>query len=192
MTLQKLDNATLMNKNSTTQAVIALKQGGIIAYPTEAVFGLGCDPFNEIAVHKLLALKNRGVKKGLILIVATWEQARLLIQEDTLAHLPPSTTQPTTWVFPASKQAPSWICGEHPTIALRVVQHPIAQQLCLDFGGPIVSTSANLEGQTPARTKDKVLAQFPRGIEVIIDGATGGCENPSVIKNALTGKILRE
>jgi len=179
-----------MRNNSISQAIIILKQGGIIAYPTEAVFGLGCDPFNETAVLKLLALKNRERKKGLILIAANWEQIKFLIQESETMRLPRITNQPTTWVFPASKNAPSWICGEHLTIALRITLHPIAQKICLDFG-PIVSTSANLEGKAPARTKNEVLAQFPSELDLIIDGETGGCKNPSAIKDAITGKILR-
>lgn len=175
--------------NSTSQAVIILKQGGIIAYPTEAVFGLGCDPFNEKAVLKLLALKKRNVKKGLILIAATWEQVRHL----TTANAPQNESDaPITWVFLASKHAPTWICGKHKTIALRLINHPIAKQLCLAFGGPIVSTSANIEGQIPARSKHDVLQQFPAGIDLIIDGATGGCKNPSEIRDVVTGKILRQ
>lgn len=174
--------------NTIAQAVNILKQGGIIAYPTEAVFGLGCDPFNKKAVLKLLALKKREVKKGLILITATWEQVRHL----TTANAPPSeSAAPITWIFPASKHAPTWICGEHKTLALRLINHPTAKQICLKFGGPIVSTSANIEGQSPARSKNEVLQQFPAGIDLIVDGVTGGCKNPSEIRDASTGKIIR-
>lgn len=178
--------------DSIPRAITILKQGGIIAYPTEAVFGLGCDPLDEKAVLKLLALKKRDLKKGLILIAATWEQVRFFTKEIPPACLKNIEHIPITWTFPANVHAPSWICGEHKTIALRLTNHALAKQLCLKFGGAIVSTSANIEGKIPARSKLDVLQQFPQGIDLIVDGATGECKNPSEIRDAMTGEIIRQ
>ena len=99
---------------------------------------------------------------------------------------------PYTWVFPASDNAPSWIRGDHPSIALRVTEHPIASALCEAFGGPIVSTSANIEGTPPAKTIAEVEHYFHSGISVILDGPLGEIDNPTTIKDALTGVTLRK
>ena len=148
-----------------TATVRCLKSGSIIAYPTEGVYGLGCDPFNELAVKKLLALKQRLVEKGLILISSDWSQVQHLTQpiaEKQLQAIFTTWPGPVTWVFPASQLAPSWICGKHPTIALRITDHSIAKMLCQQFGKPIVSSSANPEGQPPARTIKEVQQYFAK------------------------------
>jgi L-threonylcarbamoyladenylate synthase len=180
--------------NQIMQAVQALHQGGIIAYPTEAVYGLGCDPDNESAVQRLLLLKQRPMNKGLILIAATLEQLA-----PYLAPIPPQRMQevlatwpgPFTWIFPAKAQVPTWIRGEHSGVAVRVTAHPIAQQLCLEFGSALVSTSANQSQGPPAQSVEEVNAIFPAGIEVMIEGELGGLSKPTEIRDALTGKIYR-
>lgn len=184
-----------MITNNRDLAVVALKHGEIIAYPTEAVFGLGCDPFNPSAVEKLLALKHRSVSKGLILIAHDWNQVAHLVKpidETALQRAQNSWPGPFTWVFPASDSAPAWICGDHPSIALRVTQHPIASALCEAFGGPIVSTSANIDGSLPAKSAMEVEQVFQTGVAIILDGPLGESKNPTSIKNVLTGEVLRK
>ncbi|MEH8017009.1 Sua5/YciO/YrdC/YwlC family protein [Rheinheimera muenzenbergensis] len=174
----------------------ALQQGGVIAYPTEAVYGLGCDPDNEAAVMALLAIKQRPVEKGLILIAATYSQ--LLPYVDDKAIPPEKRYQifsswpgHVSWVLPASKTAPKWITGKFDSIAVRVSAHPVVQQLCNTYGKPLVSTSANLSGQ-PAIT-DLLELQQSLGamLSAIMPGALGGATQPSQIRNALTGDIVR-
>lgn len=184
-----------MITNDTDLAVATLKQGKIIAYPTEAVFGLGCDPFNHSAVEKLLALKHRSVSKGLILIARDWLQVAHLVKpidETAMQRAQNSWPGPFTWVFPASDSAPAWISGDHPSIALRITKHPIASAVCKAFGGPIVSTSANIEGSSPAKSAMEVEQVFQTGIAIILDGPLGESENPTSIKNVLTGEVLRK
>ncbi len=176
------------------QAVAALKQGKIIAYPTEAIFGLGCDPFNPAAVKQLLSLKQRPVSKGLILIAHNWEQIEALtlpIEEKHLMLAQKTWPGPRTWIFPASSNAPAWIRGEHTGIALRVTQHPIASALCQAFGGPIVSTSANLDGEIPAKDIATIHRYFPSGLEMVVDEALGDASSPTTIQDILTGKTIR-
>lgn len=171
-----------------------LRQGGIIAYPTEAVFGLGCDPFNKTAVNRILQLKNRDVAKGLILIAAAWEQLKPLVTDVPAAKLAAALATwpgPHTWLFPANAKVPAWIKGEHTSVALRVTQHPIAKAICEIFGGPIVSTSANIAHFSPAKTAAEVLAQFPHGIDYIISGEVGSLSNPTPIRDVMTGEIVR-
>ncbi len=171
-----------------------ITNGGVIAYPTEGVFGLGCDPFNANAVQKLLELKHRDIKKGLILIASDWEQIRHLvtpISPERLTAIQKTWPGPYTWVFPASKKVPPWIRGAHTTVALRVTAHPIAKQLCQYCKTPLVSTSANLKEQLPAKNIADLTAQFGRTIDSIVPGALGTLNNPTRIRDALTNEILR-
>ena len=175
-------------------AVAALRAGGIVACPTEAVWGLSCDPFNETAVDRVLALKGRSRQAGLILIAASLDQIETLMgdlprarQDSVLATWP----GPVTWICPAGKSVPPWVRGEHDSVALRVTAHPIASALCEAFEGPLVSTSANPTGRVPAGSEAETRALFPSGIEVLVPGDTGGAAGPTEIRDALTGKLLR-
>jgi len=175
-------------------AVNVLKQGGIIAYPTEAVYGFGCDPFNQQAVMRLLQIKHRSVDKGLIIIAANWQQVQALAKPLTKSQLDAAFATwpgPTTWVFPAATTTPNWLTGKHSSIAIRITAHPTAKELCQLFAGPIVSTSANIEGKNPGRDYQTVYQQFAGQVDYIIDAAVGNLPNPTMIKDALTGHVIR-
>ena len=168
-----------------------LKQGIIIAYPTESVYGLGCDPFNKRAVEKILTLKQRDVSKGLILLIADWSQLSPLISaipEGALDQVKKTWPGPVTWIFPKSTIIPDWVSGDHSGVAIRMSAHPVARQLCLDM--PVISTSANLSGHEPAIDIDGVCTQFPRGIDILLAGDLGG-NKPSAIYELLNGRRLR-
>lgn len=177
-----------------TLAAAALKSGAVIAYPTEAVWGLGCDPQNEQAVADILTLKRRPEAKGMILIAADATQLQSYlghINAEEFARLNTATTIPTTWIVPAGRFAPKWITGSHTTLAVRITRHPLAAALCRAFGGPIVSTSANPHGLPPARSALKVRRYFRGSGLGIVPGPLGGASKPSEIRDLLTGKILR-
>lgn len=189
-----------MNNNlpedTIAQAVKALNNRQVIAYPTEAVFGVGCDPDSETAVRRLLALKQRPVDKGLILIAADFEQLKIYIDDATLNVAQREAVfsrwpGPVTFVFPAHSSTPRWLTGRFDTLAVRITDHPQVIELCRAYGKPLVSTSANLTGQPPCRTTEEVLAQFGRDFPVVI-GKTGGRLNPSEIRDALTGELFRQ
>lgn len=170
-----------------------LSNGGIIAYPTEAVYGLGCDPFNEIAVNRLLAIKQRSVDKGLILIAADFSQIEnLILPVPTINKIKKTWPGPNTWVFPATKNVPSWITGSFSTIAIRITDHPIAKQICLEFENPIVSTSANIAGEAPIKNWQDLNPILLNSIDYLVKGKVGDEEKPSVIRDALSGDILRQ
>lgn len=190
--------AKIKNKNVKKIAAIlqALRHGDVIAYPTEAVFGLGCDPFRKRTVLRLLNLKKRSVKKGLILIACSWRQILPFVELDKvptkmLTKIRASWPGPVTWVFPATKLVPKWITGTHTTVAVRITRHPTARTICNLFGQPLVSTSANLADLEPARTKQELLRQFPHGIACISTGRIGKLKKPTPIFLATTGKRLR-
>jgi L-threonylcarbamoyladenylate synthase len=177
------------------QAAAVVKNGGIIAYPTEAVFGLGCDPFNEESVQRLLSIKKRPTQKGLIVIAASWEIIAPLVQpvEPTaLAHAQSTWPGPFTWVFPASNKAPVWICGSHHTIAVRVTAHPIARTLCNALNAPLLSTSANISTHPPLRDMHSVLRVFRDQIDYILPGEVGSSTQPTSIRDVITGNIFRQ
>lgn len=181
---------------SLKSCVTQVKQGAVIAYPTEAVFGLGCDPDSESAVMALLALKQRPVEKGLILIAADYQQLQPYIDEQQLTpqqkeKMFSSWPGPVTWVVPASTATPVWLTGRFTSIAVRVSNHPDVQQLCRAFNKPLVSTSANLTGLAPCRTAAEVHQQFGDEFPVL-QGETGGRNNPSEIRDALTGELIRQ
>lgn len=172
-----------------------LKQGKIIAYPTEAVWGLGCDPHNRAAVERILQLKNREIEKGLILLAANMEQLGPLLDslnEQQLAALESSWPGHITWLIPdPANVIPSWIKGNNKTVAIRVSAHAVAQQLCLEFGGPLVSTSANRAGQEEIRSRLILEQQFAGSIDYIVSGELGTAPHASEIRDLVSGKLIR-
>lgn len=177
-------------------AVAALQHDGVIAYATEAVFGLGCDPDSEAAVQRLLAIKQRPVEKGLILIAAALAQLQDYIDLDQLtseqlARVEASWPGPFTWIMPARPDTPAWLTGQFDTLAVRVTAHPQVQALCRAFGKPLVSTSANLTGEEPARRLADIGELLASQLAYILPGEVGGQANPSEIKDARTGAVIR-
>lgn len=177
-----------------SQATTALHQGGVIACPTEAVWGLSCDPFDPQAVGRLLYLKDRPVEKGLILLAASPSQLDFLLdglspeQQGTLAATWPG---PATWLVPHKGKVPPWICGDHATVAVRVTDHPGMRALCQAYGGPVVSTSANPGGALPARHLFQVSNYFGKALDYILPGALGTSKKPTVIRDLASGQIIR-
>lgn len=175
------------------QAAHYCNTGGVIAYPTESVFGLGCDPLNEMAVIKILQLKQRPVEKGLILIASSLEQLLpFLSTEQALDELNRPQKTATSWLVKPSHLTPGWIIGAHPKLAVRITQHPIAHALCNKLGYPLVSTSANPADLPPARNLLKLKQYFDDQIDYCVAGAVGSAKNPSQIKDLETGMIVRE
>ena len=175
-------------------AVATLKQGGVIAYPTEAVFGLGCDPENKSAVEKILHLKQRPVDKGLIVIAGKIDQLYRYIESKTIEsfhHVVESWPGPHTWLLPCTNDTPRWLTGQYDTLAVRVTAHITAAGICNAFDGPIVSTSANPADLPPAKITADVLTYFGNNIDLIIDGEVNPQADVSTIRDARTNKQLR-
>lgn len=173
-----------------------LARGGVIAYPTEAVWGLGCDPANEAAVLRLLAIKQRETAKGLILIAARVEQLKpwadfAALPGERLAEVLASWPGPHTWILPADAAAPAWITGDHDGIAVRVSAHPVVVALCEAFGGALVSTSANPASAPAPKTLEAFDPVLLRALDGVVEGVTGGLARPTAIRDARTGEALR-
>jgi L-threonylcarbamoyladenylate synthase len=173
-----------------------MRQGGVIAYPTEAVWGLGCSPDNQAAVHRILSLKERHVSKGLILVASSIEQFAPYLQHITpeqRSTLAVSWPGPFTWLVPHHNLVPSWVSGKHESVALRVSRHPHIRYLCEALGGPIVSTSANPQGKPAATHAWQVKRYFKHRPELdwIVRGSVGKRATPSTITDLVTGEIIR-
>ena len=176
------------------EAKRCLLDGGVIAYPTEAVYGLGCDPLNPHAIARLLQLKRRVPEKGFILIASECEQLLpfIDIDPDTRERLEESWPGPITWIVPAAQNVPEWITGGRETIAVRVTAHPLASALCNHFGGALISTSANQSGKSAAKSALQVRQRLQQLPDMILNGPLGKLSRPTPIRHAVTGEILRQ
>lgn len=185
-----------MTDLSLERAAAALARGGVVVYPTEAVWGIGCDPFDQAAVLRLLAIKRRPADKGVIVMAASIAQLDRLIDWDALPReradaVRASWPGPNTWAVPATAAVPAWIRGGHDSVAVRVTAHPTARALCTALGGPLVSTSANLAGQPPAFAREQLDPALLALADGVCAGETGGLSAPTPIRVALSGEVLR-
>ena len=177
-------------------AITSLKQGKVIAYPTEAVYGLGCDPANEQAVLSLLKLKQRPVEKGLILVAGDFELLEPFVDLSTLSferiqQIKQSWPGPVSWILPKSNTCPPWISGRFNSVAVRVSTHPVINELSAQFASAIVSTSANPAGEPPATTVQQIYDMFDKQLAEVIDAPLGNEASPSQIFDAVSGKQIR-
>ena len=176
------------------EAVRKLGEGGVIAYPTETVFGLGCDPFNAMAVLRLLDLKQRNIEQGLILIasdIAQLEPLLLPLSATVRNRILKTWPVPVTWTLPCLPETPAWLRGSHRSLAVRLTSHPLARSLCKSWDGPLVSTSANRHGKPPATSALEVRIRFDADLDYILHGKVTGSGKPSEIRDGITGRVLR-
>ncbi len=170
-----------------------LTGGGLIAYPTESCYGLGCDPSNRAAVQKLLRLKRRPQAKGLILIASNYRQLAHYLQplnESEQIRLKADGAKAITYLMPVKKTAPRWLRGAHDTLAVRLTAHPFARKLCRGVGSALVSTSANVSGMRPAKTYTECKRLFGRDV-MVLPGRVGKRKQPSSILAWADGRIIR-
>ena len=183
-----------MNKPDLSKAVIALQSGGVIAYPTEAVFGLGCDPLDQQALARIIDIKSRDAHKGFILIARSLDQLipyLAPVQAEWQTRFDAVWPGPVTMVVPCASGTSELLSGGRKTLAVRVSAHPLVQELCAQFDGPIVSTSANRSGQAPCRDTARTVQLFGSVVDVVVDGVVGTLAAPTQIIDVCTGDRLR-
>lgn len=176
------------------QAIATLCSEDIVACPTEAVWGLSCDPASRSAVRRLLQIKQRSEAKGLILVASHIGQLGALVSgldPEQYDALEASWPGPVTWLLPHRDRVPRWVCGEHNTVAVRVSSHPVVSSLCKAWGGPLVSTSANPGGAAPAREAFQVRRYFGNRVPFILPGRVGSLAGPTTIRHLVSGEIIR-
>ncbi|ALD15418.1 tRNA(ANN) t(6)A37 threonylcarbamoyladenosine modification protein [Buchnera aphidicola (Aphis glycines)] len=181
--------------NSLIYCIQKLYCKKIIAYPTESMFGLGCDPDNEKAVKNLLNLKKRNIEKGFILVAAYYNQIQKYIDENQLS-IKQKKNMFNYWpgfftlLLPSNSSAPYWLTGKYNTVAVRISKHRSIVKLCTIFGKPLISTSANFSNMSPCCTKESVLKNFGKNFP-LLNGDIGNEKNPSKIINIMNGKLVR-
>ncbi len=172
-----------------------VRSGGVIAYPTEAVFGLGCNPADPLAVARVLSIKKRPIDKGLILVASDQQQLAPWIRpvsDADQARLKRSWPGPNTWLVPAADNCPDWLTGKHSTQAVRVTAHPLVRALCDRLNSALVSTSANVSNLPPARSVLEVQLRFAAQVDYILPGQLGGDSQPTSIRDLLSGHMIRK
>jgi len=184
----------VFNIEEVDAAAALLREGGVLAYPTEGVYGLGCDPDNRVAFERIFAMKRRPPEQGVLMIAASLEQVQPWIgdaPEAAMARANALWPGAHTFIFPRSSRVPEWIAGGHAGIALRVTAHAPAAALCRAFGGPIISTSANRHGEPPARSAADIRTIFGDEPDGVLDAPLGGLDKPTPISDAVSGAIIR-
>jgi L-threonylcarbamoyladenylate synthase len=170
-----------------------LRRGGLIAYPTESCYGLGCDPRNPRALQRLIRLKGRSAAQGLLLIADHFKRLQPFVRPlpaGEMARMQRSWPGPVTWIVPAAARCPPLLTGGRATIAVRVTAHPDAARLCRSLGMALVSTSANKHGKKPAKTAAECRRIFGTRVRVIA-GRIGQRRRPSTLIDLATGTVLR-
>ncbi|MFP3455595.1 L-threonylcarbamoyladenylate synthase [Psychrobacter sp. SIMBA_152] len=209
-----MSQPTPLITNSAIQAAKWLKEGQLLAYPTESVWGIGCDPYDQAAVQRILDIKQRSQAKGMIVVTDSVSRlAPLLASLDDVQRQQvidswqtgdsgdeQQNRQAHTWLLPIPQSlantVPTWITGQHQTIAVRVISHPTVRKLCEQMVseenpfGLLVSTSCNPSGQIPASTFEAAYAYFGAQIGYL-QGDTLGYTLPSQIRDATTGFVVR-
>ena len=189
-----------INELAVNRAASVVHAGGVIAYPTEAVWGLGCDPLDDQACFRLLQIKQRPVEKGMILVAASTDQLSFLLQtlskqeqqQLKLAWQNQASSGPVTFLVPdRASQVPEWIKGQHSAVAVRVSSHPLVRALCERVGGPVVSTSANLAGRPAIKSRVQLEKQLGHKLDYILPGSLGGAAKPSQIVDLVSGRVMR-
>lgn len=173
------------------KAARVVRAGGVVAYPTEGVFGLGCLPGDEAAVLRILEIKRRGPSAGLVLIAADSAQLEPFIRMPAGGVPVSDVDRPVSWIVAAQDAAPPWIRGRHPGVAVRVTAHPMARALCAAAGSALVSTSANVSGRPPARNAHVLRREFGHLVDCIVPGRCGPARGPSEIRDLASGEVLR-
>lgn len=184
-----------MREIEVAEAARQLARGEVIAYPTESVFGLGCDPLADAAIERICRLKGRPLSKGMLMVAAAEHQIEHWLDPATaeleLARSRGSWPGPVTWVFSGHPDLRSLAAADDGTVAFRISNHPTVKALCQAFGGPIVSTSANPSGRAPIRSQQELAAAFSDRLAFCVAGQLGNNINPSEIRDARTGEVLR-
>ena len=176
------------------RAARVIRHGGVIAHPTEGVFGLACDPDNMDALERILAIKTRDRGKGVILLAHSAQALQPYcapFDDDMRGRLTGQHRRPVTFVVPAAKSTAALLTGGRATLAVRVTTHEFSRLLCAELGHPIVSTSANRGGRPPARSAQAVRRALGHAVDLIVAGPLGGATGPSEIRDVVTGQVLR-
>jgi len=184
----------MYNRWQAYQAAMIIRRGGVIAYPTETVYGLGCSPLQAQALQRIVQIKKRSPQKGLILISHRSELLHRFmgyLSPQQYQQLNTLQTRATTWLVPAAAGISPLLTGGHKTVAVRLSQHPLIQLLSEYLQSPIISTSANISGHDVCRSPLQIKLMFKQQLDKIIYGTVAADALPSRIIDIRSGNIIR-
>ena len=180
----------MIPKLNPLDAQEVLKDGSIIIYPTEGIYGIGCDALNQNSVDKVVTIKGRSAGKSFIVICSDVIQLNTIIDQDYMNNKELLAKDFITWVVPAHKKCPAWLTMEN-TVAVRLTNHPVIGDLCKGLNGPIISTSANYSNHSYTNDIKKIEALFDKKVDYIVEGELGGEVKSSTIQDIVTKEVLR-
>lgn len=178
---------------SIRRAAEILDAGGVIAYPTEGVYGIGCRPDNLEAVSRVIDIKGRKAGAGLILIAPDADMFADWIAPTAieLERLRKPTNTPVSWIVTAAGHLDPALTGGRQTLAVRVVNHPVVRRLCYATSSALVSTSANRSGHRAAKTAFQARCWLGNELDYVISGPLGNASGPSEIRVAQSNQVIR-
>jgi L-threonylcarbamoyladenylate synthase len=174
------------------EAAEVLLRGGIVAFPTDTLYGLSVALMDPSAVEFLHRLKRRPPKLSVISLLPDPDDIHPLVAdvpEVAQALIDRFWPGPLSIVFKASPLVPERVQGEGGTIALRVPKHALSHEILRAVGGPVVSSSANVSGEPPARSADEVIAAFGNQLDVVLDGGPAAASEPTTLVDVSKGRI---
>ncbi|MEY3678089.1 MAG: hypothetical protein RI924_230 [Bacteroidota bacterium] len=160
-----------MLKNEVTNALEVLRAGGLILYPTDTVWGIGCDATNQAAVKKVFELKGRSESKSLIILLDTENKLQSYVSDvpDVAYDLIEYAEKPLTIIYSGAKNLAPNVINEDTSVGIRVVRHPFCEQLLQRFRLPIVSTSANLSGKAAPANFSEIDEKIIHGVDYVVN-----------------------
>ncbi|WP_164109254.1 MULTISPECIES: L-threonylcarbamoyladenylate synthase [Sphingobacterium] len=163
-------NRPFVDKEDINQALETLKKGGLILYPTDTIWGIGCDATNPDAVEKVFALKGRDLSKSMLILLHNDNQLASYVREipEVAYELMDTFDKPLTIIYSGAKNLAPNAIAQDGTIGIRIVAHPFCQQLLQRFKKPIISTSANISGQPSATTFDQIDNLIKENVDYIV------------------------
>jgi len=178
---------------SISHAAHIIRHGGIIAYPTDTIYGLGCDPYNAEAVSSINEIKQRPLHKQFILLAGDINQVLSLVdldkeQQQKITH----AAEPTSWVIEAKPSVPSWLVSDDGSITIRISQQHDVQRLCHALGHAIISTSANPSGKPPARNSLELHRYFHHNLDMILAEHQMLAGRPSKVIRLCDNHVIRQ
>ena len=179
-----------VNDDAIKAAAFLIKEGGVVVYPTETVYGIGCVPSDPDAAQRICEIKERA-DKPLPLICSDIEMVRKIVvmtsaAEKLAARFWPG---PLTIVLASKVKYSTWVTHGASTLGVRVTEHPVAQKLAKAVGGVIVSTSANISGGEPARSAQEAKEIFMNKVDIILDGGPSPCSESSTVVDLTGGDV---
>jgi tRNA threonylcarbamoyl adenosine modification protein (Sua5/YciO/YrdC/YwlC family) len=165
------------------QVVTALKAGGIIVYPTDTIYGLGCDIFNKEAIKKIYQIKKREAKKPLSVICSDFAEIAeyAIVSNQTFAILKKTLPGPYTFILKAKSKTPASFLSKNKTVGIRIPDNKICLEIVKKLGNPIITTSLNISGQEVLTSPSQLSKEMKNKIDLIIDAGQLPQEASTVI-----------